>query len=137
MVDEAVQDLFPQAQHGVQGVHRALWNVGHARKPHPSHGVAREGQQIFAVQQCLATGDPTGRVDHLHQGQRRRRLARPAFTHQGHTLADGHVEGDATHGVDDARRGEVVDGQVADGEKGHPRRLNLGFASSSRPAFSR
>ena len=109
--------LVADAEHRVQGGHGLLEDHGHRVAADVLHlFVGHFGDVIGFVAHVQADGAfhhlALGPLQKLHQRQAGDRLAAAGLAHDAHRLADGHIEGDAIHGLDGAGIGEEIGVQV-------------------------
>ena len=106
-------DLLTDAEDRVEGGHGLLEDHGDVVAPELLHDlVGGLGDIIGLVAQVQADGAlhhlALGPLQQLHQGEAGDALAAAGLAHDAHGLADGHVEGDAVHGLGNAHVGEEV-----------------------------
>ncbi|MNX03064.1 hypothetical protein D3C86_326320 [compost metagenome] len=117
---DGLGDLVPGREHRVQGGHGLLEDHGHVRAAHIAHdALAGIGQvdhgAIAPAQGHAALSDASAAMFHqAHERQRRHRLARTRFAHDGQGFAPVHMERQIAHGFDRALRTHETHRQVVD-----------------------
>ena len=121
MVGEAVQHLLAHPQHRAQRIHRALRDVGDSLQARGADRRAIQPDEIEIADPGGTRNDPPRRLQHPHQRQRCRGLARAGLADEADALAGGDREGDVAHGMDDLPRREEIDREIGDLQQGHVR----------------
>src|SRR5687767_3521216 len=115
---QAIYELWSDADHRVEGVHRSLRDQGDLGQPAAAHLLLGEVEEVGPVEVDAPIDDLTGRLDEAHHRQGDSRLPRAGLADQAEALARLQGEADAVDRLDGSARGRKVDVEVVDLEDG-------------------
>ena len=140
VVAHAVDDLFADAHHRVERVHRSLGDQRDRGQAQAAHRLVGNLEQIDPVELHAPAFDPTRRSDEAHERQGDGRLTRARLAHQPEAFVRQQAETDAIDRLHRSARRVVPHPQIVNAQDVSRHQVRLrrrGLANSSSPTAIR